>query len=71
VKRALRVAWFAGPWVGLALFAWRQQSLEASLSEWVSEAHRNLRVAIDGLAAAAGESIERAESGVVRGDRRS
>jgi hypothetical protein len=71
MRRLARVLWWAGPWVGLVLFAWRQQTLEAMLSDWVSEAHRNLQVAIDRLAAAAGDAIEQSEMGVVRGDRRS
>lgn len=69
MRRAGRLLWWAGPWIGLGLFAWRQQGLEARLAEWVDATNKVVQSGIDRLAAAAAEHVAESEQGVVGGDR--
>lgn len=42
-SRVARVLWALGPWLGLGLFIWRQQGLEARLAEWVAASNRAIQ----------------------------
>jgi hypothetical protein len=62
VKRKLLIGlWWAGPWLGLAFFAWRQQTLEANLSAWVDKTTRLMEFGVgrvaDAVEADAAESV--------------
>lgn len=50
MRRIRRIAWWWGPYIGLGLVVWRQQSLEARLSEFVAAASKMLGLATKDLA---------------------
>lgn len=61
MKRALRVLWWAGPWVGLAAFVWRQQGLEARLAAWVDVTNKAFQQKLGVLADVAAEEFDTEE----------
>lgn len=65
MKRLGRALWWAGPWLGLAVFVWRQQGLEARLAEWVAKTNETVQAGVEGLAGAAAEYADEGVSGVV------
>jgi hypothetical protein len=64
--RLLRVLGWAGPWIGLAFFAWRQQTLEANLTEWVAKVTRLVELNLGRIADVAEEERTESQHGVVR-----
>jgi hypothetical protein len=66
VKRIGRALWWAGPWVGLGLFIWRQQGFEARLAEWVQATDDAVAAGIGRLADVAMEHAAEHEHGRVR-----
>jgi coproporphyrinogen III oxidase-like Fe-S oxidoreductase len=65
VKQIGKAAWWAGPWLGLAFFAWRQAGLEARLSVWVQATNDAVTAGIGRLADAATEAVGESEVGRV------
>ena len=65
MKQLGRVLWWAGPWIGLAFFAWRQQTLEANLSGWVAKTEQTMRALLPLMDVREAEAAE-SEAGIVR-----
>jgi hypothetical protein len=69
VKRLGRALWWAGPWLGLGLFIWRQQGLEARLAEWVEATNTAVQSRIGAFEGAAADFVRASEQGRVRDER--
>lgn len=65
MRRLGLALWWAGPWLGLAAFVWRQQGLEARLAEWVDATNRSVQAAVGRLADVAAQAAGETEAGVV------
>jgi hypothetical protein len=66
VKQIGKALWWAGPWIGLGAFIWRQQGLEARLSSWLEAANQMLVAATGRLTDVAAEAAGESEQGRVR-----
>lgn len=56
MKQIGKAALWLGPWAGLAFFAWRQQTLEATLAEWVDATNQAMQAGIAKLADVAADA---------------
>lgn len=65
MRTAGKVLWWAGPWIGLAFFAWRQQGLEARLASWVGATNDAIAAGLGKLTDAAAEAAGETEAGRV------
>lgn len=67
MRRALRVAWLLGPYVGVGVLAWRQVRLELDVVRFVAAGNRVMQAASADLA---GKATELHEEAVTRGAQR-
>lgn len=58
MRRVGRALWWAGPYIGLGFFVWRQQSLEATLSTWLQAANEAIQTGVGRLTDAATDAAD-------------
>lgn len=66
MKRLGKAVWWAGPWIGLGVFVWRQQGLEVRLATWVQATNEAVAAGVGRLADVAAEAVSESEAGHVR-----
>lgn len=66
MRRIGRVLWQVGPWLGMAAFAWRQQGLEARLTDWVQATNEAVQEHLGRLADVTARHVSEDIDGIVR-----